>query len=325
MKMNNNILKSNLLCFSLVIASLLITHALIAKANEPTPVVATFSIIGDMVKRIGGEHINLTVLVGANGDTHVYKPTPADARAVSEAKVLIVNGLGFEGWLERLINASDFEGTQVVTTTGIEPIPYAHEKQYDDAHEKHHDDHHHGTYDPHAWQSLDNAVVYVDNITAALAQADPSNAATFYQNRATYVMEIQALHDEIKGRFAKLSEQRRTVVTAHDAFAYFGRGYGLKFLAPQGMSSISEASAKEVAGLIVQMREQGASSSMGAVFIENITDSRLIQQIANETGATVSGTLYPGALSDSRGPAPTYLDMMRHNATTLIRALSTKR
>ena len=329
----------------------------IAQSDGPTPVVATFSILGDMVERIGGEHISVKTLVGPDGDAHVYQPTPADARAVSEAEILVVNGLQFEGWLDRLVDASDFHGVRVVATDGIEPIVFDddHEEHdeheghdeagHDDDHEEHdedemhaeaghdhdheehdedemhaeagHDDHHHGAFDPHAWQSLANAVVYVDNITAALARTDPANATDFYQNRAAYVAEIEALGAEIHEILASLPAERRTVVTSHDAFQYFGRAYELDFVAPQGLSTESEASAKDVVRLIEQIREQ----SIRAVFIENIGDPRLLKQIANETGAVIGGTLYPDALSGPDGPASTYLDMMRHNATTLAQAL----
>ena len=317
----------------------------IAQSDRPIPVVATFSILGDMVKRIGGEHVALTTLVGPDGDTHVYQPTPADARAVSEAKILVVNGLQFEGWLDRLIDASDFDGMRVVATDGIKPIAF--DDDHDDDHDEHaddhdehaeaathdrdddhddeahaegddHDHHHHGAFDPHAWQSLGNAVAYVDSIAAALAQADPANAAAFHQNRAAYGTEIEALDAEIREIVAALPAERRIVVTSHDAFQYFGRDYGLTFLAPQGLSTESEASAKDVARLIERIRDEDIS----AVFVENITDRRLLEQIANETGATIGGTLYPGALSSPDGPAPTYLDMMRHNATTLAQALA---
>ena len=349
----------------------------IAEADQPTPVVATFSILGDMVKRIGGEHVAVTTLVGPDGDTHVYQPTPADARALSEARILVVNGLQFEGWLDRLIDASDFRGIRVVATDGIEPIAFDDEHGHDDDHEEHaeeaghdhdhddhaeadhddeheehaeaamhdhddeheehaeaamhdhddeheahaeagHDHHDHGAFDPHGWQSLRNAAAYVDNITAALAQADPANAADFHWNTAAYGAEIATLDAEIREIVAALPADRRTVVTSHDAFQYFGRDYGLTFLAPQGVSTESEASAKDVARLIQQIRERG----IRAVFIENIGDARLLEQIANETGATIGGTLYPGALSGPDGPASTYLDMMRHNATTLAQALA---
>ncbi len=372
--------------------ALLLVTPIAAQSNEPMRVVATFSILGDMVERIGGEHVSVITLVGPDGDTHVYQPTPTAARAVSEADILIVNGLEFEGWLDRLIDATDFDGVHVVATEGIEPIAFddehgdshedhdehaeahhdddhdhdehaeahhdddhdhdehaeAHhdddhdhdehaEAHHDDDHdhdehaeeahhddddhdehaEAHHDHHDHGAFDPHAWQSLRNAVTYVDNITAALAQADPANAADFYQNRAAYVAEIEALDAEIHEIVAGLPADRRIVVTSHDAFQYFGRDYGLTFLAPQGLSTESEASAQDVARLIERIRDEGIS----AVFVENITDSRLLEQIANETGATIGGTLYPGALSGPDGPAPTYLAMMRHNAMTLAQAL----
>ncbi len=356
----------------------------LAQSAEPIPVVATFSILGDMVERIGGDHVAVTTLVGPNGDAHVYQPTPQAARAVSEAEMLVVNGLQFEGWLDRLIEASEFDGRRVVATAGIEPIAFdgahdhghgdeehahedghghehedhehaeeaghdhdhdhdhdeqaeaghdhdhnhdeqaeaGHDHDHDHAHEDHaeagHDGHDHGAFDPHAWQSLDNAVAYVDTITAALAQADPGNAATFYENRADYVAEIEALDAEIREIVAGLPEERRIVVTSHDAFQYFERDYGLTFLSPQGVSTESEASARDVARLIETIRDEGVS----AVFFENIADTRLLERIADETGATIGGTLYPGALSEPDGPAPTYLDMMRHNATTLAQALN---
>ncbi|MDC2992992.1 zinc ABC transporter substrate-binding protein [bacterium] len=346
----------------------LIAKPAIAHSTKPIPVVSTFSILGDMVSRIGGDHISLKTLVGRDGDTHVYRPTPADARAVKEARVLFVNGLEFEGWMARLIDASGFDGLRVVATEGIEPIAYedehddhkdGHDKHNDhkddhakhddhkddhtkhddhkDDHDKHDDhkddhakhddhkddDHHghdHGAFDPHAWQSLRLAKIYADNITAALSKVAPEHAADFYANRAAFVAELDALDQEIRDLFANLTETQRTVVTSHDAFQYFGRDYGLTFLAPQGLSTTSEASPKEVARLIEQIRHDNIS----AVFVENISDPRLIKQIANETGAAVGGTLYPGALSKKDGPASTYLEMMRHNATTLANALGAR-
>ncbi len=320
-----------------------------AQSAKPIPVVATFSILGDMVKRIGGEHVAVTTLVGPDGDVHVYRPTPADARAVSEAKILVVNGLQFEGWLDRLVDAAAFRGVRVAATDGVKPIVYRHgadaharhgdadrgkHADHDDhadhadhgkheGHGKHaegddHEGHDHGTFDPHAWQSLRNAAVYADNIAAALAAADPGNAGVFRRNRDAYVDELKTLDSEIRGIVAKLPAGSRTVVTSHDAFQYFGRDYGLAFVAPQGLGTDSEASAKDVARLVRQIRERG----IRAVFIETIGDPRLLKRIADETGAVIGGTLYPGALSGPDGSAPTYLDMIRHNAMTLVRALS---
>ena len=329
-----------LLTSAAAVLALSLAAPAVAQSGKPIPVVATFSILGDMVKRIGGDHVAVTTLVGPDGDTHVYQPTPADARAVSEAKVLVVNGLQFEGWLDRLVDASDFRGIRAVATDGIEPIAlddmhaegddhddrdhdkHAERDDHDD-HDKHaesghHDGHDHGAFDPHGWQSLRNAAVYAGNIAAALAKADPGNAGAFHRNREAYVAEIEALDAEIRRIVAGLPAASRTVVTSHDAFQYFGRDYGLTFVAPQGLSTESEASAKDVARLIRQIRDDG----IRAVFIENIGDPRLLKRIADETGAAVGGTLYPGALSGPDGPAPTYLDMMRHNATTLARALT---
>ncbi|MEL6550118.1 MAG: zinc ABC transporter substrate-binding protein [Pseudomonadota bacterium] len=368
---------------ALVAASLLAPS--VASADEPIPVIATFSILGDMVARIGGEHIALTTLVGPDGDAHVYQPTPQAASAVAGADVLFMNGLEFEGWLERLAEAASFDGDLVVATVGIDAIEFSDEHDDHGDHEEHasdedhdhdhdhdhgeetasaedhdhdhdhgeetasaedhdhdhgddhdhdhegeqasmeeHDDHDHdhaghdhGAFDPHAWLTIDNAIVYVDNITAGLAQADPENAASYYQNRASYVAELEALEAEIDVMMASIPESRRTVVTSHDAFGYLAAHYGMTFEAPQGLSTESEASAADVAELITQIREEGIS----AVFVETITDNRLIEQIANETGASIGGTLYSDALSDTDGPAGTYVDMMRHNAMTLSQAL----
>lgn len=330
-----------------IVAALAIAFPCWVNAQEKLPVVATFSILGDMVSRIGGDAVLVTTLVGRNGDTHVYQPTPADAKAVKNAQVIFANGLGFEGWLDRLTEAAEFDGDRVVATNGINTISYSehddeehhkdehaeskedHRREMDEhtsdadaheneEHEEGHDDHHHGEYDPHGWQSLKNAIVYVDNITSALSKASPSNAGTFYKNREAYMADIELLDTKIKEMIATLPSGARTIVTSHDAFQYFGRDYGLRFLAPQGLSTESEASARDVAQLIKQIRAQ----SISAVFVENVADPRLVQQIATETGSIVGGKLFPGALSSVDGPAGTYLDLMNNNATTIVNALT---
>ena len=291
-------------------------------ADDPIPVVATFSVLGDMVKRIGGEHISLTTLVGADGDTHVYQPTPQAARVVAEADVLFINGLGFEGWLERLVEAAPFAGSLVVATTGIEPIAFGDHDDHEEGHEEGHEeatDHHgeHGAFDPHAWHSFTNAIIYANNIAAGLAQVDPTNAGFYYQNHQIFVNEIRVLKAEADVIMAALPIDKRTVVTPHDGFGYFADLYNLRFEAPQGLSTESEASAADVAKLILLIRKQEIS----AVFIESITDNRLMEQIANETGAVIGGKLYSDALSSEDQPASTYLDMMRHNTKTQSQAL----
>lgn len=332
-------------------ATLLASASLSLKAHE-VPVVATFSILGDMAQQIGGEHVSVTSLVGPDGDNHVYQPTPADARAVAKAKVLVVNGLEFEGWMERLLEAADFKGVLVTATDGVDALAFkegdehhdageahtghkdahdhdkkSHKEEHDHdhgghkkAHKDEHDDHKghdHGEFDPHAWQEVANAAIYARNIAAGLAKADPKNAAHYQEHLSSYIAKLSALDAEIKADMAKLPKENRTVVTSHDAFQYFGNAYGLTFLAPQGLSTESEASAQDVANLIRQIRKE----KIKAVFVENLSDSRLIERIAEETGAKVGGTLYPGALSAAGGPAPTYLDMMRENARVIRRAL----
>ncbi len=299
------------------LAAFTLSFPMASWAEEPIPVVATFSILGDMVERIGGEHIALTTLVGPDGDSHVYQPTPKAARSVAESDVLFLNGLDFEGWLERLAEAASFDGAMVVATNGVVPIAFDDHDDHDDEKHDDHAGHDHGAFDPHAWQSLENAVIYANNIAAGLAQADPENAGDYYANRAAFVAEVEMLSADIEAMMKSLPADKRTVVTQHDAFGYFAATYDLTFVAPQGVSTESEVSAGDVAALITQIREE----SISAVFIESITDNRMMKQIANETGAIIGGTLYSDALSAKSGPASTYLDMMRHNATTLFDAL----
>ncbi|NRB32637.1 MAG: zinc ABC transporter substrate-binding protein [Rhizobiaceae bacterium] len=449
MKLRRTFLKSVLAAFA--ISAVMPT---IGQAKDPLPVVATFSILGDMVSQVGGDHIALTTLVGHDGDAHVYQPTPADARAVSKASVLFVNGLEFEGWIDRLVDASGFKGTRIIATKGIDPIPFEEEGDHDEhgEHAEHgfewagvfdlaagtykwsfakvdgdyadpamkmvvlqsgdieaaeekaealleadssdtrrdndvlvaqdtaytltfdkskdmtvfsvdikksgkyafftehmpfefeanehffkdlagkdvepiaqepdtghhgHGHHHHGTFDPHAWQSVQNAIVYINNITSALSEADPANADTYKQNSEAYIAKLKEVEAEISAAVKALPESSRTVVTSHDAFGYFEKSYGLAFKAPTGISTESEASAADVAKLINQIREEGIT----AVFVENIADNRLLEQISSETGAQIGGTLYSDALSAPDGPAATYLEMMRYNSQTLSQAL----
>jgi zinc/manganese transport system substrate-binding protein len=304
-------------------AALSLSIPAIAQASEPLKVVATFSILGDMTARVGEDQISLATIVGPDGDAHVYQPTPQDAKALAEADVIIFNGLEFEGWLERLIEASSFDGELVVATKGIVPVPLKDQDDHDeeeDGHSDDEDDHGHGAFDPHAWQSVENAMIYVGNITAALMSADEENAEVYQANGAAYIEELKALDSEIHALMQSLPKDDRTVVTAHDAFGYFAKAYDMDFVAPVGMSTENEASASDVATLITQIRDDG----IDAVFVEAITDNRLLELIASETGAGIGGTIYSDALSEKDGPASSYVAMMRHNATTLARALSPK-
>jgi zinc/manganese transport system substrate-binding protein len=284
-----------------------------AMAQEKIRVLATFSILGDFVKNVGGDRVEVSSLVGPNSDAHVFSPAPADAKRVAAAKVVIANGLGFEGWMARLVRASGTKAIPVVATKGIKPRKQA-------AHGHSHG-HSHGDdgSDPHAWQSVANAKIYVANILAALVAADPAGKATYEANAKAYVEKLDTLDKEVRDAVAMIPQERRRIITSHDAFGYFQAAYGIEFIAPQGVSTESEASARDVGRIITQIKRQ----KIPAVFLENVTDPRLIQRIAAESGARVGGQLYSDALTDEKGAAPTYIDMMRYNIKQLVTALAT--
>jgi zinc/manganese transport system substrate-binding protein len=269
-------------------------------AESRLNVVASFSILGDFVRNVGGDRVNVTTLVGPDGDVHVYTPAPQDAEKVANAKLLIVNGLGLEGWLPRLLQASGSKAPIVVATKGIAPL-----KLGSDA-------------DPHAWQSVANAKVYVANVSDALTAADPADAEVFRANAKTYLAKLDVLEREVREAIARIPEGRRRAISTHDAFGYFAAAYGIDFIAPEGVSTESEPSARDIAGIITQIK----ISKIPAVFLENISDPRLIQRIAAETGARIGGTLYSDSLTGEKGDAPTYIDMVRHNIKTLTSALA---
>jgi zinc/manganese transport system substrate-binding protein len=281
-----------------------------AQTQDTLPVVATFSILGDLVGNVGGDRVVVKSLVGPNGDAHVYSPSPADAKTLADAKVIVTNGLGFEGWLSRLIKSSNTKAPNIVATKGIKPRKLA------GAHSHGHG-HGHSDGDPHAWQSVDNVKTYVANIRDGLIAADPAGKATYEANAAAYLAKLDALDREVRDTISRIPPERRKIITTHDAFGYFKDAYGVDFIAPQGVSTDSEASARDVARIITQIRKQ----KIPAVFMENISDPRLLTRIAGETGAKVGGTLYSDALTDEKGPAPTYIDLIRHNIRTLSAAL----
>ena len=279
-------------------------------AAEPLKVVASFSIIGDFAKNVGGDRIALTTLVGPNGDAHVYEPKPADAVVMADADVVLVNGLHFEGFLQRLVEASATKATVVELSKGVETLAAAEEEHEGETHEKEAEEgHDHGAIDPHAFQSIANAEIYVKNIADAFCTADADGCDTYKANAEAYTDKLDALETEVKAAVASIPQHKRTVITSHDAFGYFQHEYGLTFLAPEGISTDAEASAADVANLIEQVRHDKAS----AIFVENITNQRLIEQIASETALKIGGTLYSDALSDANRPAATYIDMMRNN------------
>jgi len=361
--------------------SILLSYFLLnsnAFAQDKVPVVASFSVLGDLVKQVGGEHVSVTTLVKANGDAHVYNPAPKDAKAVKHAKLLVTNGLAFEGWMPRLLESTKFTGVSVVASSGITPLKNeddhdadhedehhdeheAHDAEHDDEHhdeheahdadhdddhhdehkghdddhdDEHHDEHkghdddhdehedhhahHHGEFDPHAWHSINNAKVYVQNIANGLSQVDTAHRATYQQNAAQYIQKLEQLEVELTAKIKRIPLAERNVLTPHDAFGYLARDFKINFIAPQGTGTDTEASAADVAKIIKQIRKQ----HIKAVFLENITDNRIVEQISRETHSSIGGKLYSDALSNDNEPASTYLKMMCYNLETIVKGLS---
>jgi zinc/manganese transport system substrate-binding protein len=263
------------------------------------PVVATFSILGDFVREVGGASVDVSVVVGPDGDAHVYEPTPADAKKLAAAKLIVVNGLGFEGWLDRLIAASGTKAQIVVASDGVTPRRLE------------------GATDPHAWQDVANARRYVENIRDALKKADPDSERLYDASATIYLEELALLDTVVARKVDAIPSARRRVVSTHDAFGYFAARYGLEFIAPQGVSTDAEASARDIAQIIDAAKRE----KVGAVFLENVVDPRLATRLAAEAGVKLGGVLYSDALSPPDGPAPTYVRMMLHNVEELTKAL----
>jgi zinc/manganese transport system substrate-binding protein len=277
-----------------------------AAAQSPFHVVASFSILGDFARAVGGDRIVVTTLVGPNSDIHVYRPTPDDARRVAEARLVMINGLGLEGWLPRLVAAAGGHAQIVTATAGVVPRRPA------PGEDRNHD------IDPHAWQAVPNAKIYVANISDALIAADPDGAAVYRANAQAYLDRLDELDRQVRAQVETIPPARRRVISTHDAFGYFADSYGIAFIAPEGVSTETEVSASDLARIVRQVKAE----AIPAVFLENMSDPRPMRQVATETGARIGGTLYSDSLTDENGEAPTYIDMVRHNIKALTDALS---
>jgi zinc/manganese transport system substrate-binding protein len=283
-----------------------------AAASEARPLraVASFSILADLVREVGGAHVTVTTLVGPDSDAHGFSPSPADARKLAEADIVFVNGLGLEGWLDRLIRASGTRAPVVVAATGVTPIQALDGHDHGDGAGGH-------AADPHAWQNVANVRIYVANIRDGLTKVDPAQAAAYQDAAAAYLAKLDSLDRDVRATVATIPPENRRIITTHDAFGYFAAAYGLRFIAPQGISTDSEASPRDVAAIIRQIRRD----RVPAVFLENISDPRQMEQIARESGARIGGKVYSDALSGPDGPAPTYIEMMRANVRAFAAAL----
>lgn len=272
-------------------------------AAKTLNVVASFTVLADMAKQVGGDHVKVTSLVGPDGDPHSFEPSPKDSVALRNADVVIVSGLGMEGWMDRLVTASGYKGKVIVASQGINTRSMEEDGK--------------SITDPHAWNSAANGAIYAENISAALVAADPQDAEAIRKSGDSYAARLKQLDSWAKKRFADVPQAKRKVLTSHDAFGYFGEAYGVTFLAPVGFSTEAQASASDVASLIKQLKDEHIST----YFIENQTDPRLVKQIASATGAKPGGELYPEALSGPGGPASTYEKAFKHNVNTIANSM----
>lgn len=296
-------------------ASAALAQAPTTAAAGALPVVTTFSILADLVRSVGAERVAVTSLVGPDSDAHAYSPSPADAGTIAAAKLVFVNGLGFEGWINRLIRSSGTRAKVITASAGIAALKAEDDHGHGHGHGGGHG---HSENDPHAWQNALFVKRYVANIRDALTAADPAGAELFARNAAAYSASLDALDAEIKAETARIPAERRRILTTHDAFQYFEKAYGIEFVALRGVASDAEPSAREL-GQIIRQIKQGRIT---ALFMENITDPRAMQRISAETGARLGGRLYSDALSGADGPAATYLAMMRHNIRQISGALA---
>ena len=287
--------------FKLTFLCLLFLANAVSANDSNIRVVTSFSILEDLVKELGGQYVSVVNLVGRNSDAHMYQPKPSDAVAIAKADLVVFNGLGFEGWIPRLIKNSGYKNQQIIASRGVDAIKNGKE------------------IDPHAWQSFHNIRLYIQNISQMLIQLRPQHVEALTKRQQKYLDSVSNLEQRLKKQFASIPPNKRIVVTSHDAFGYLGREFKIQFLAPLGLSLEVEASAEDVAAIIDQIREQ----SVKALFVENINNPRLLELISAETNVTIGGRLYSDALSEVEGPASTYLKMMRYNIESLINRLNT--
>ena len=274
----------------------------LVNAAETLPVVASFSILGDLIKVVGGDRVKVTTLVGPDEDAHAFEPKPADAKAILAAKVFVINGLNFEPWAQKLAKSANYKGITLLASNGIKPRSMPTEPG-----------HAHADTDPHGWQDPTNVVIYVKNIVKSLSSADPAGTDSYQKASDTYIAELTALDQFAKDQFAAIPAAKRQVITSHDAFGYLAARYQIKFLAPQGINADAEPSAKAVAMLIRQIKRD----KIRAVFVENMSNPALLAQITQDTGVTLGPKLYVDALSGPTEPGSNYLKLMRHNITQL--------
>ncbi len=280
-------------------------------AAQPVRVVATFSILGDIVQQVGGARVQVTTLVGAGGDAHSYQPSAQDAKALANAQIIVSNGLGFEPWIQKLISTS---GTKAINLEASRGVVVRHLEEVETSHAHAHDK---ALPDPHAWNDVTNGIQYVANIRDALIKADPEGKAEYQTRAATYTVQLESINVDAKAKFATLPTSRKTIVMSHDSMGYFAAAYGLKVYTAQGLSTDSEPTAQDMAKLISIIKRQKIS----AVFLDSVTNPKILEQIAQESGAKIGGKLHTDALTDQNGVADTYLQLFNSNVATVLQVL----
>ena len=288
--------------FLLALLISVLPYSAIANNEMPIKVVTSFSILHNLVQELGGEKVDIINLVAPNSDAHIYRPKPSDAIAIANADLVVLNGLGFEGWMARLIENNGSSAKQLIASNGVKELLIE------------------GEIDPHAWQSFENIKQYSHNITQTLIELKPQYSKQFNQLNKAYMQKVNALQQSLSQKLSSIPKDKRLVVTSHDAFNYLGKEFSISFIAPVGVNTDIEPTASDVAKLIDQIKSQ----NIKALFIENINNPRLLRQIASETKVVIGGSLYSDALSEINGPASTYLKMMEYNIISLVTALKTQ-
>lgn len=288
-------------------AIVLMISSAVVEASDKLAVTASFSILGDLVAVVGGERVEISTLVGPNEDAHVFEPTPMDVKNIARTKLVVAHGLGFDHWMSRLAAAANYKGEILLASDGVDVRQIPDDDQLGKM-----------QMDPHAWHDPQHVASYVRNIGNALSRIDPQGAAYYQKNVVKYVQALNDLDVWAKAQFAQIPAAKRKVITSHDAFGYLGARYGIRFLAPQGFATDSEASAKDVAQLIRQIKRE----RIRAAYIENMSNPKLLQQLSREAGVTPGGKLYADALSGVHEVAPTYLQFMRYNVEQLVQGMN---
>lgn len=292
--------------FLLIVTIFCLSRPLYAENQPSCKIVTSFSVLEDMVKTITGPLCKVQSIVGPNQDAHVFEPKPTTNALILGADAVIINGLGFEGWMDRLLKASSYRGPVITATQYIKPR-YLHQPDRQEA----------SVPDPHAWHTIPNAILYIQALTETLSKIFPFHQASFKKNADIFQKQLWHIEQSIQTRLSAIPLDKRRVITAHDAFGYMGQHYQITFLSPVGISTEAEPSARQIAALINQIRHSG----IRALFIENSANTKIMQQIADETGVKIWGQLYSDALSLPDEPAPTYIDMIRHNMSILIASM----